>query len=725
MSAKHRKASKLAAKRTAVAATAVGATAAVGLMSAPAQAATTPPNYSQAISDYSHALDNFLNAANNVNGSAGSVWNPVAGQTGGVLPTFGSSFNKVDVTKISNLPTVLRNLAGLNLPTGVPGVVPNLVIPGGSQIDLSKVFPTSMPGGDLLNGAADLIDGVLTIPIVGDAVAGLPPLSSIILGLEATQSKYTSKYTWPLLGMAGQTNFLNTFVKTPDGLTITLPSTVNIGGLPVPVPGGGLPLNILPNGSLPSGTVWIPQGDGTYTFPLGGKAGWWAAAPTAALKIPGWLGGSETVISVPIGAAGVELPLGLAKAGVLGANVLLPTQNGVYSPVSLTMTNFNSILPVGLTNINVTTGNYIGTNGINVNNGQNLMLVQNPLGIPLPILYGLGGFNFGVEGAGLTSPSLFGIKLFSDDLLQVGTKTGPNTSAGLIPPGILPTDPLSQITTGVLSPLGADSITHLIGLDTVIKPVMTAFGPVYQVFSSVALKPISDLATQQYGPFVNGSASQLLDLSKTLSQQTANLPGAPNTVPATDSSTQNKGIAPQALAAPEQNPASNLTPINQPNLARHSLDNGGTPVSAFLTGNGSNPSNTDPSNEPAPVPPATGGETTGSGTTGGSNLPSHGLGDLLGGITGGSTGGSAGGSAGGGTNNTGGTNVGGTDNTGGTNGGGTVGGGTVGGGTVGGGAGDLTNTSTANEPSTVSSSDSSSNTGSDAGTGSGSGSNAA
>lgn len=604
MSAKHRKASKLAAKRTAVAATAVGATAAVGLMSAPAQAAA--PDYSKAISDYSHALDNFLNASNNVTNSAGSVWNPIAGQTGGILPTFGSSYNKVDVTKISSLPAVLRNIAGLNLPTGVPGVVPNVVLPGGTQLDLSKILPTSMPGGALLNGAATVLDGALGLPVIGD----LPALSEIVDGLTATQSKYTSSYAWKLLQLSGTTNVLNTFVQTPSGLAIKkfiLPNP--IPGLP-DIPLG--PLEILPEGSLPSGTVWLPQADGTYTFPLGAKAGFWGAAPTAALKIPGWLGGSETVVSVPIGAAGVELPLGLAKAGVLGANVLLPTQNGVYSPIGLTMTNVNTILPVGFTNINVTTGNYVGTNGINVNNGQNLLLLQNPLGVPLPILYGLGGFNFGVEGAGLTSPSLFGVKLFSDNLLQVGSQTGPNSSAGLIPDGLLPTDPLSQIITGVTSPLGVSSLTQLLGIDAFIKPVMTAFGPVYQAISAVTLKPLSDFATSQYGPFINGSASQLLDLSKTLSEQTAGLPGAP----AQSAADSNASARSTTLTATGQEAVSDTSSkVAVPETGGdHSLDKGGEPLPDLLArlqgdkdkrdDGKSTPITQTPASDPAPAPAA-------------------------------------------------------------------------------------------------------------------------
>ncbi|CAM3865699.1 hypothetical protein ACXYTP_07815 [Tsukamurella ocularis] len=555
MSAKHRRATRLAAKRTAIAAGALGATASISLMGAPAQAATTAPDYSKAISDYSHALDNFLNAANNVTNSAGSVWNPIAAPTGGILPTFGSSYTKVDVTKISSLPDVLRNIAGLNLPTGVPGVVPNVVLPGGGQLDLSKILPTSMPGGALLNGAATVLDGALGLPVIGPYIDRLPALSEIVSGLTATQSKYTSSYAWKLLQLSGTTNVLNTFVQTPSGLALKQFTLPTLPGLPGVTLG---PVTILPEGSLPSGTVWLPQADGTYTFPLGAKAGFWGAAPTAAVKIPNWLGGSETVASVPIGAAGVELPLGLAKAGVLGANVLLPTQNGVYSPIGLTMTNVNTILPVGFTNINVTTGNYVGTNGINVNNGQNLLLLQNPLGVPLPILYGLGGFNFGVEGAGLTSPSLFGVKLFSDDLLQLGSKTGPNSSAGLIPPGILPTDPLSQIITGVTSPLGVSSLTQLLGIDAFIKPVMTAFGPVYQAVSAVTLKPLSDFATSQYGPFINGSAAQLLDLSKTLSEQSTHLPGAP------------------AQSAADANTTADKTG------GAHRAENGGTLVSTLL-----------------------------------------------------------------------------------------------------------------------------------------------
>ena len=107
------------------------------------------------------------------------------------------------------------------------------------------------------------------------------------------------------------------------------------------------------------------------------------------------------------------------------------------------------------------------------------------------------------------------------------------------------------------SPLGVSSLTQLLGIDAFVTPVMTAFGPVYQAISAVTLKPLSDFATSQYGPFINGSASQLLDLSKTLSEQSANLPGAP------------------AQSAADTNAAATQT-------GAHRAENGGTLVSTLL-----------------------------------------------------------------------------------------------------------------------------------------------
>ncbi len=589
MSAKHRKASKLAAKRTAIAATAIGATASISLMGAPAQAADTPPNYSQIISDYSNALDNLLNASNNVNNGVGSVWNPLASQTGGLLPVFSSDFDKVDGTDIRNLPKILTTIANLTLPGNVPAATPEIIVAGQTiGIDL----PTEVPGKDLILGAAGLAQAGInvfdSIEVGGGKTALdlLPPLSTLVDGLEFTQSNYTSQYDWSLLGMNGATHVVNTFLKTPDGIK-TNPFTIPIGipGIPISadIPVGGYTL-IGPD-VIPYGTIWVPQADGTYNFPLQSKIGWWAAMPTAAVKLPTSLGGSQTVIAAPIYAGGVDLPFKLLSVGGLGANVLLPTSNGVYSPISLNMTNIQSVLPFGLTNLNVTTGNYAGTNGFYFDNGQNLALLNNPI-FPIPLIYGLGGLNFGVEGAGIQSPSLFGIKLFSD--IQLGDPVGPNNPAGLIPVNLLPDNPMNTILTAVTGAAGISSLTDILGLDSlVLDPLTGLLTPVYQGFSSVALKPISDFATSQYGPFLNNSASQLLSLSKTLSERTADLPGAPT--------------QPELLTADDDaSPATTLTTSSkqkpEETTGSHRIEDGGEPASQMLTrltgndtGNNTNP----------------------------------------------------------------------------------------------------------------------------------------
>ncbi|ADG79328.1 Ribonucleases G and E OS=Tsukamurella paurometabola (strain ATCC 8368 / DSM / CCUG 35730 / CIP 100753 / JCM 10117 / KCTC 9821 / NBRC 16120 / NCIMB 702349/ NCTC 13040) OX=521096 GN=Tpau_2730 PE=4 SV=1 [Tsukamurella paurometabola] len=563
MSAKHRKSSKrLAAKRAAFAAGAVGATAGISMMGAPAQAATAP-NYSQAISDYSHALDNFLKAADGAQKNVNTVWGPISAGSGAILPSFGSSFVTSDATKITQLPEILRNIGGLTLPTGVPGVVPNIVLPGGQTVTLP--LPATLPGGGLLVTAGNALDGLVNNPLVGPVLNQLPPLSQLIDGLEASQSKYTSAYNWGLLGLSGQTNFLNTFVKTPSGLTLNGITLPGLPGLP-PITLPDIP--VLPNGTLPQGSIWVPQGDGTYNFPLGGQIGWWGAAPTAAVKLPALLGGSDTVISVPIGAAGFKLPLNLLSAGTLGANVLLPTQNGVYNPIGFTLNNINTPIGFGLTHLNVTTGNYLGTNGINVNNGQNLMLLQNPLGIPLPLIYGLGGFSFGTAGMGIASPSLFGIKLFTD--IKIGDTVGPNSSAGLIPPGILPTDPMNGIISTITGGLGVGSLTQILGIDAlIINPLTGLLTPIYKGFSDFALKPISDFATSQYGTVVNGTAAGILDLSKRAADATA----------------------PAASGSPSAT-------TTAPTTGAHALENGGESVSALTARIGAN-------DQPAPKEKAT------------------------------------------------------------------------------------------------------------------------
>lgn len=503
LSTRHRKSSqKVVVQRAVTAAGAVAATASLAFVGPTAQAAAAAPDYKGAVTDYKNALNNYLSGTNAIGTAAGGVWNPLAQGSGGLLPTFGTSLTHSNLTKIGDLPDVLRNLASTPLPTAVPGVIPAIKIPGQGFVDLP--LPTTIPGASVLNGLANALDGVFNNPVIGPIVNQLPPLSDIVDGLIAEQDTFTAGYNWPLLQASGLTTITNTFVQTPSGLNIKIPAALDpLGILPDSV-------RILPDGTLPNVTAWVPMGAGNYTFPLGMETGWWATAPTlivdgGAVNVP------QTVLSIPMWANGIKAPLGLGQAGQFNAHVLVPTQNGIYSPIGTTLSNFSiPMLGLGMTNLNVTTGNYFGTNGFNVNNGQNVMVLQTPFSgaLPVPLVYSLGGFNFGTEGAGFTLPSLFGVGLMPG--FQLGTAPGANTPLGVIPPNLIPTG--AVVPTQLITVSGV--ISTALGIPDPTVELAKALTPLYKGLVTPALTPISDLLTQQYGNLFNGAASNTLQASK-------------------------------------------------------------------------------------------------------------------------------------------------------------------------------------------------------------------
>ncbi|MGL5445235.1 MAG: hypothetical protein ACRDDJ_22575, partial [[Mycobacterium] stephanolepidis] len=362
----------------------------------------------------------------------------------------------------------------------------------------------------------------------------LPPLSDIVDGLIAEQDKFTAGYNWPLLQASGLTTITNTFVQTPSGLNIKIPASLDpLGILPDSV-------RILPDGTLPNVTAWVPMGAGNYTFPLGMETGWWATAPTlvvdgGAVNVP------QTVLSIPMWANGIKAPLGLGQAGQFNAHVLIPTQNGIYSPIGTTLSNFSvPMLGLGMTNLNVTTGNYVGTNGFNINNGQNVMVLQTPFSgaLPIPIVYSLGGFNMGTEGMGFTLPSLFGVGLMPT--FQIGTAPGANTPLGIIPPNLIPTGGI--VPTQLITVSGL--ISTALGIPDPTVELAKALTPLYKGLVTPVMTPISDLLTAQYGNLFNGAASNTLQASKFYKDVMTQLAGVIGAAPAPLSSP-----APNALAA--------------------------------------------------------------------------------------------------------------------------------------------------------------------------------
>ncbi len=535
---------------------AVAATASLAFVAPTAQAAAAAPDYKGAVTNYKNALNSYLSGTNAMGSAAGGAWNPLAQGSGGLLPTFGTTLTHSNLTKIADLPDVLRNLASTPLPTAVPGVIPAIKIPGQGFVDLP--LPTTIPGANLVNGLANALDTVFNNPIIGPIVSQLPPLSDIVDGLIAEQDKFTAGYNWPLLQASGLTTITNTFVQTPSGLNIKIPASLDpLGILPDSV-------RILPDGTLPNVTAWVPMGAGNYTFPLGMETGWWATAPTlvvdgGAVNVP------QTVLSIPMWANGIKAPLGLGQAGQFNAHVLIPTQNGIYSPIGTTLSNFSiPMLGLGMTNLNVTTGNYIGTNGFNINNGQNVMVLQTPFSgpLPIPIVYSLGGFNMGTEGMGFTLPSLFGVGLMPT--FQLGTAPGANTPLGIIPPNLIPTG--SIVPTQLITVSGL--ISTALGIPDPTVELAKALTPLYKGLVTPAMTPISDLLTQQYGNLFNGAASNTLQASKFYKDVMTQLGSLIGAAPAPLSSS-----VPNALAAADA-PASAAKHIEAPAPAAKEL---GTP----------------------------------------------------------------------------------------------------------------------------------------------------
>jgi ElaB/YqjD/DUF883 family membrane-anchored ribosome-binding protein len=425
-------------------------------------------------------------------------------------------------------------LAGLGVDAGLVGTV-------GAVIGyLGALNGTLGSLGDLV----DFVNGL-------DALNLLDDLSlSDLLGLTATQTEFTSAYSW--FGLTGLTKMGNTYVNLDQ---ITVPGLVdNLGDALPDLLGSGTTLSqllgalgpLLGNANLggiddlvdqldliatPEVTAWIPAASGAYELPLGGSLGYLAAMPTVAigplssllpdgvnvnallqqLNIDGLVDlNSATVIAIPISAVGAELPLGLASFGGVNANVLFPTATGVTSLAGTSLQTFNiPLLNSGATNVNTLQAYYFGTNGVNLNSGQSVLLA-NLGGLPVPIEYSMGAFNVGTTGIGVTLPSLFGVGLVPS--FQIGTPVGQESSDGLIGKDIL--------NLGLNTPTQVTNVASLIGLGGVFDPAEAAGTAVW----NAAVKPVGDqfknYLNDNVGEWANGAASQFRDLTGSVADAT-------------------------------------------------------------------------------------------------------------------------------------------------------------------------------------------------------------
>lgn len=510
---------------------------------------TAGPDYFQLIEDMSNSLDNIIIAQGNINEGFESFWDPISSASGGLLPSFDSSYSYEDLTTLSGilgaLANALNNGTDVEAVPGVPAGTATAVLAlllSGLGVDLGPLESVLDSLGGLnaiLGSASDVLDLVAQLQAI-NLLDDFIDLSEL-LGLTANQSSLSSTWTW--LGLTEQSNLGNTYVNL-DQLTVSglldniddellgdLLGNLGLGGLLTNL-GLGNTLNSLSGivsaldiVSTPEVTAWIPAASGNYELPLGGSVGYLAAMPTIAIGPLSSLGlsgtgltallqelgvdsdlvdlDSATVIAIPISAAGAELPLGLASFGGVNASVLFPTATGVTSLAGTSIQTFNiPLLNSGATNVNTLQAWYVGTNGINYNSGQSVLLA-NLGGIPVPLEYSMGAFNVGNTGIGVTLPSLFGVGLVPS--FQIGTPVGQESSDGLIGRDVL--------NAGLNVPTQATSVAELIGLGGVFDPAEAAGTAVW----NTAVKPVGDQVNNylkdNVGEWVNGAASQFEDLT--------------------------------------------------------------------------------------------------------------------------------------------------------------------------------------------------------------------
>ncbi len=489
-------------------------------------AAAASPFSTQNMTNWSRTFDNSLLFMGSFGGAAAAFWNPIAGMSGGWLPTFTARTTQRDLTTSEGLLGAGAAATKLNVVPGVSGDATTTILAATAE----TVSP--VPGtGDEVEAAVDTIliplasirevidalHGLNDAPLVGHQLAGIPSVEDLldVLGLTATQTTFESTYRWPVLGLDGTTHVGNTFIQLPRQTAATLAARLGkrltIGGRPVSeaapevqqlVTNTLAPLdNVV---ATPTVTAWIPAGSTTLHTPIGSAGGlaavpMVAVGPVAALSavplpdgLPDTTQDTAAVVA-PIGAWGLESPYGIASFGIL-------TAPGVVTPAA---TFFTPPIPVSYSRVNTPSSSYIGTNGVNYQSGSALGLLITPVGL-VPLVYTLGSVNAGTTGLGVTSPSLFGTAALPP--VQVGT--APTRQSA---------DPIAEALSSLGVPDQGDTITAALN-----SPVSTAVGP---------LSPqLTKALNGSFGPAASEIARSLVALTELLNQVSQAVPsaGAPN-----------------------------------------------------------------------------------------------------------------------------------------------------------------------------------------------------
>lgn len=443
-------------KITIVGAAAVTASALTVAMAAPtppvtrdvALTAATGP-YTQFVTGSSRAMDSGLVMAGTYGGMAAAFWNPIAGMSGGWLPTFTAHTTRNDLTTYKGLVNASAAAAEGNV---VPGITREAVVtvaattahtllpvPGVTD-QLETTAETVLVPLSTVSDAIEKLHALNSTPVLGGPLVGIPTVEGVLdaLGLTATQTTFETTFNWPLFRADGKTAIGNTFIQLPaqtaSVLVPRLLDRLTVGGVSLPdtppevqklVKDALTPLDKVVN--TPSVTAWIPAGSGSY-HALGYSLGFLAAAPIVVIGPVGALAllpvagvpsvplpalpgvplratppvpinrASETMVAVPLAAYGTNLPFGIASFGALAMPIVVSPAAALVSPPLL----------VTYSRINSGAAFSVGPNGVYYNSGTTLGLFLTSVGV-IPVLYSLGAVNAGPNGVGYVGPSVFGL----------------------------------------------------------------------------------------------------------------------------------------------------------------------------------------------------------------------------------------------------------------------------------------------------------------------------
>lgn len=620
-----------------VGAATVAATALTAAVAAPkppvsadvALAASTGP-YTQTVTGGAQAMDSALVFAGAFGGAAAAFWNPIAGWSGGWLPTFTAKTTQKDLTTTRGLLAASSSASQLDLIPGISGdatvatvaATAETLSPGaGSEVDAAAdmvLIPLAS-----IKGVVDALNALNQTPGVGSRIAGVPTVEDVldVIGLTATQTEFVTTFNWPLFAADGKTSIGSTFIQLPshtaNGLVNRIRDRITVAGVSLAdappevqelVSDTLAPLDEIV--STPTVTAWIPAGSGSYRA-LGGSLAALAAAPIVVVgpvdalskvPLPAPLPnlGSETVVAAPIAAEGAQLPFGISSFGVVTMPVVITPAGAVVSPPIL----------ASYTRQATPSSTYVGTDGVVYNGGGAVGLLVTSLGI-VPVMYSVGSVNAGTSGAGVTGPSLFGVP------------TVPTTQVGTAPGG--------QSLDGPVS----DALTNL-GVANNRAPVSTALRAPLSSTLGPLNPEIQKALNGVFGPGAKQIAQQIVALNELLvkaSQPVEELgkplppatPSAPPAAPALPTNALLASTAPvvsntQAVVADvAQNlnvPAADPGPRNRPRL--NVITGTGNPGGPSTVGNGRTSGGDAPGGLQSTVQNTTGGlRSTVQNTTGG------------------------------------------------------------------------------------------------------------